>query len=96
MLKPDRTQRITDPTRATSAGMRNYQRGEKDPRPTARIIGRKDMTMKKISAMTMMTRIAIIAVTSSGLATVAAGVASASLASDKTIKRDVAAVVWHR
>ncbi|MEU7764912.1 hypothetical protein AB0B25_07290 [Nocardia sp. NPDC049190] len=52
--------------------------------------------MKKISAMTMMARIAIIAATSTGLATVAAGVASASLASDKTIKRDIAAVVWDR
>ncbi|MEU7766739.1 hypothetical protein AB0B25_16640 [Nocardia sp. NPDC049190] len=54
--------------------------------------------MKKISAMTtsigMMTRIAIVAAASTGLATVAAGVASATLESDRAIKRDVAAVVW--
>ncbi|MEU7764914.1 hypothetical protein AB0B25_07300 [Nocardia sp. NPDC049190] len=56
--------------------------------------------MKKISAMTTsmatMARIAIIAATSTGLATAAAGVASAVVESDRAIKRDIAAVVWDR
>ncbi|MEU7632004.1 hypothetical protein AB0C34_18740 [Nocardia sp. NPDC049220] len=56
--------------------------------------------MRKICAMTtnmaIMARIAIIAATSTGLATVAAGVASARVESERAIKRDVAAAVWHR
>ncbi|MEU7632005.1 hypothetical protein AB0C34_18745 [Nocardia sp. NPDC049220] len=48
------------------------------------------------TSMATMARIAIIAATSTGLATVAAGVASATLESDKTIKRDITTVVWDR
>ncbi|MEV2218661.1 hypothetical protein AB0E01_02130 [Nocardia vinacea] len=56
--------------------------------------------MKKISSMTtrvaVLTRIAIVAAASTGLASVAAGVASATIESDRAIKRDRVAVVWDR
>ncbi|WP_157187484.1 hypothetical protein [Nocardia vinacea] len=56
--------------------------------------------MKKISKMTthaaVLARIAIVTAASTGLATVAAGVASATIESDRSIKRDRVAVVWDR
>ncbi len=73
---------------------------KENPRPRVRVSGRKDMTVRKISAMTtsmaVMARIAIVAAVGTGLATAASGVANAVLESDRAIKRDVAAVVWDR
>ena len=60
----------------------------------------KVTTMKKFGEMTtsmaVVARIAIITAASTGLAAVAAGVASATIESDRAIKRELAPVVWDR
>lgn len=48
----------------------------------------------EIASLTTVARIAVIAAAGTGLATVATGVASAIVDSDRTIKRDFAMVVW--
>ncbi|WP_157187456.1 hypothetical protein [Nocardia vinacea] len=54
------------------------------------------MITAKIASLTTVARIAVIAAAGTGLATVATGVASAIVDSDRSIKRDFAMVMWDR